>query len=211
MAKNRDVVAAQPGPPRVTRSSPRLPQTLPCPIPSALTPLPASAPGQGCTRTEAGLGRVRVRTVPAQPPMSHGVRTEHRDSQGLLHFPQGRADCPAQHKGTHSWRRGSAPSPGTPCPVPAHCSLLLPWETTEGPRCCLSDRDTGDVGPAPCPHPAQPGAQCSSRGCEAGGAKGQESPSGLQQPRLHRPLPSREQRPRERSSVSGSASLKCTY
>lgn len=207
MAASRDVVAwGTKGYKKQPKTSPNSALSHPWLRARALTPLPACSP-------RAGIHWHRGRPGKDCPsiPCPIGVRTEHRDSRGLLHLPQSGADCTAQGHtqldqglSTQSWHFGS------PCQAPAHCAQFLPWKTIEGPPCCLANRGTGDVVPALSPHSAPAGGQRSSRGCVAVGPKGQDSPSGLQQPWLHQPLLS-EQRPRERSSVSGSALLKCTY
>lgn len=204
-AASRDVVAwGTKGYKKQPKTSPNSALSHPWLRARALTPLPACSPRAGIHGHRGRPGR----DCPSIPcPI--GVRTEHRDSRGLLHLSQSRADCTAQHKGTHSWIRGSAPSPGTL----AALARLLPTV----PSSCHGKPSrghpavwqTGALGMWSL-HSAPAGGQRSSRGCVAVGPKGQDSPSGLQQPWLHEPLPS-EQRPRERSSVSGSALLKCTY
>lgn len=109
MAASRDVVAwGTKGYKKQPKTSPNSALSHPRLRARALTPLPACSP-------RAGLHWHRGRPGKDCPsiPCPIGVRTEHRDSRGLLHLPQSGADCTAQHKGTHSWIRGSAPSPGT--------------------------------------------------------------------------------------------------
>lgn len=135
-----------PGAPRVTRNSPRLLLTLPCPIPSSDT----SACLQHQVRDT--LAQREAWEGLSQHPI--GVRTEHSDSRGLLPLPQSRADCTAQHKSTHSGSGAQHPVLALWQPLPGSCPLC-PSPAMENHRgVTLLFGKQGHWGCGPCTQPS---------------------------------------------------------
>ena len=184
-----------------------------CPVPSpAAGPSSPSPDARATAGRRAGVGRGGRAPASRSP---RGQRQSTGTAGGSRTYPGSGADHhPGSERARHSQVRVSALSFGTMAAlagllpaVPSSCH----GKAIARPPCHLAGGGTGLRFPTFSLHLAQAGGRCGAEDVRGRrGRRGRTALQGCGSPGGISPLPGKR-RPRERSSISGSASLKGTY